>query len=190
MRKVSLNGKWQLRWSNGARGGSVERLLIDDPELQRALSAQVPGSVHLDLMRAGLLDEPVVGLNSLKARWVEECYWFYRKSFMAPQVESGEQVFLHFECLDLIAVIYLNGQNIRQHANAFYPYQVNVTNFLRPGENTLVVSLESGLFTTAEKPFSHTSPLTTVLSLTFSPAISIIENAIQNSIMIFFIFII
>lgn len=154
MTKISLNGKWQLRWSNGARGGSVERLLIDDPELQRALPAQVPGSVHLDLMQAGLLDEPVVGLNSLKARWVEENYWFYRKSFMAPSVESGDQVFLHLECLDLIAVIYLNGQKIGQHANAFYPYQVNVTNFLRPGENTIVVSLESGLFTTAEKPIN------------------------------------
>ena len=67
---------------------------------------------------------------------------------------SGERAFLTFECLDLIGVIYLNGQKIGHHANAFYPCRIDVTDYLQVGENSLVVALESGLFFTSEKPFS------------------------------------
>jgi beta-mannosidase len=152
--KITLDGTWQLRWNDGTRGGAVSRLLVDRPEMQRALSAQVPGSVHLDLMRAGLLDDPNEGLNVLKARWVEEVEWYYRRSFEARALQPEERAFLTFMCLDLVAVIYLNGKEIARHANAFYPCQVDVTNELRVGTNVLVVALESGLFHIAEKPVS------------------------------------
>ncbi len=154
MNKITLNGTWQIRWSDGARGGSVNRLLVDQPELHRAFTAQVPGSIHLDLIQAGIIDEPATGLNVLKARWVEENYWFYRRTFNAPGLQSSEHAYLHFDCLDLIAVIYLNGHEVGRHANAFYPCRIDVTERLLPGENTLIVALESGLFYTAEKPYT------------------------------------
>jgi beta-mannosidase len=154
MKKISLNGEWQLRWYDGARGGSVDRLLNNQPELHRALKAEVPGSVHLDLVQAGLLDEPNVGLNVLKARWVEENFWFYRKTVVIPELHPGEKVFLNFQCLDLVAVIYFNGQEVARHANAFYPCQVEVTRLVRTGENVVIVALEAGLFFTSEKPFT------------------------------------
>lgn len=151
---ISLNGTWQLRWNDGVRGGVVSRLLIDQPQMQRALEAQVPGAVHLDLMHAGLLNDPCEGLNVLKARWVEEVEWQYRRTFDVRALQPGECAYLTFECLDLVGVIYLNGQEIARHANAFYPCRIDVTEYLRVGENSLVVALESGLFHTSEKPVS------------------------------------
>ena len=97
-------------------------------------------------MRAGLLDDPNRGLNVLKARWVEEMIWFYRRTFTAPALAAGERAWLVFEGLDLAAVVYLNGEEVGRHANAFYPCRIDVTDALRAGENTLLVQLEAGLY--------------------------------------------
>ena len=40
--KISLNGTWKLRWYDGQRGGNVQRLLVANPELHRALRTVPP----------------------------------------------------------------------------------------------------------------------------------------------------
>jgi beta-mannosidase len=149
---IDLNGIWSLRWSDGQRGGPASRLFDSQPDLSRALPAQVPGEIHHDLIRAGLLAEPTVGLNVLAARWVEETIWQYRRTFLAPGVAPGERAFLAFETLDLAATIYLNGQEVGRHANAFYPCRLEVTDRLVEGENALVVVIEAGLFRVGDRP--------------------------------------
>ncbi len=150
--EISLDGEWQLRFFDGQRGDTPARILCAQPEMQRALSGRVPGSVHLDLMRAGLLEDPNLGLNALKARWVQENLWHYRRTFTVPALAQGERAYLYFETLDLAAAIYLNGKEVGRHANAFYPCRLEVTEALRPGENVLVVTLEAGLYLTADRP--------------------------------------
>ena len=51
---ISLNGAWKMRWTDGQRGRShfANR---DKIEPSRYLDATVPGEVHLDLMRQGIL---------------------------------------------------------------------------------------------------------------------------------------
>ncbi len=144
--QVGLDGAWKLRWCDGQRGGLVHRLLGPQADLSRALDAEVPGEVHVDLMRAGLLADPALGLNCLAARWVEETVWYYRRTFTAPALESGERATLTFEGLDLAATVYLNGREVGRHANSFYPCQIDVTAALQAGENVLVVAIVSGLF--------------------------------------------
>ena len=150
--KIDLNGSWQLRWNDGQRGDHIERLLGPDADMSRAIEAHVPGEVHLDLVRAGLIAEPTVDLNCLAARWVEQTYWGYRRTFDAPALEPGERAFLTLERLDLAAIIYLNGQEVGRHANEFYPCVLDVTGGLMAGQNVLVVVVESGVFYAADKP--------------------------------------
>ena len=45
---------------------------------ERWVPAQVPGDVHLDYRRAGLIDHPFFGLNHDKLRWMEEIEWWYQ----------------------------------------------------------------------------------------------------------------
>ncbi len=151
-RTLDLNGVWQLRWTDFQRGGLTARLLKPDADMARALPAQVPGEVHLDLMRAGLIEEPTVGLNALSARWVEETAWQYRRTFRAPRLAANARAWLVFERLELAAKIFLNGREIGAHANAFYPCRIEVGADLRPGENVLVVEIEAGPRSVAEKP--------------------------------------
>ena len=130
---IDLNGTWKLRWDDGQRGDRLPRLLRPDVDLSRAWDATVPGAVHLDLCKAGLLGEPTLGLNVLAARWVEETMWHYRRTFKVPKLAADERAWLVLEGLDLAAGIYINGHAVARHENAFYPCQVDVTEHLVAG---------------------------------------------------------
>lgn len=146
-----LNGTWALRWHDGDRGPRDVKALEDPADQRRAIPATVPGAVHLDLLRAGLIKEPHDGLNVLECRWVEERFWYYRRTFRAPALRKGQKAFLVFEGLDLAAEIHLNGKQIGTHANSFYPCRLDVTGTLAKGGNVLVVKLDSGLFHAADR---------------------------------------
>jgi beta-mannosidase len=150
-RTIDLRGPWQLSWNDGQRGDRVSTLHAKDAVPVTALNATVPGEVHDELVRHGLLADPRVGLNGLAARWVEEMFWLYRRTFRAPRLTAGERAWLVFEGLDLAAVVYLNGKEVGRHANAFLPCRLDVTQALAAGENVLVVQLESGLFHAADR---------------------------------------
>jgi beta-mannosidase len=151
-RRIDLNGEWQLAWWDGQRGTTRERALTGLPDVHFRVTAQVPGEVHLDLTRAGVIGDPSTGLNTLSARWVEEMIWFYRRTFDAPALQPGERAWLIFDRLELAAHVWLNGEEVGSHANAFYPCRLDVTARLRPGENVLVVGVEAGLFRASQRP--------------------------------------
>jgi beta-mannosidase len=150
--QLNLDGQWQARWSDYQRGRPpyAER---DTTDAARYIPVQVPGEIHLDLMSAGLLDDVYVGLNVLKARWVEEQIWSYRREFEAPAggLATGARAWLEFDGLDYAAEIVLNGKKVGEHANSFLPCRLDVTGLLRPGMNVLAVHLDSGLYAVTEK---------------------------------------
>lgn len=154
MQIIDLNGIWKLRWFDGARNGQPEFADRDTIDQTRYLDAQVPGEVHLDLVRAGILTDPRYGVNVLSARWVEECMWAYRTEFDVPTEAVSGHAWLYFECLDYTARIVLNGAEIGRHANSFLPCRLAVTGKLKAGRNVLAVHLESGLFEVADKPIA------------------------------------
>jgi beta-mannosidase len=149
---MSLDGRWKLKGIDGHRG-SPESYCAEGVDERTFTDAHVPGEVHLDLMRAGRIEDPRVGTNALKARWVEEECWIYRRTFTAPaEALAARKAWLVFEGLDLAAEVYLNGQKVGTHANAFRPCRIEVTGLLRPERNLLAVALDAGLHTSAEKP--------------------------------------
>jgi beta-mannosidase len=149
---LDLNGTWKLHWSDGQRS-RPEHALRDPPDESRFIDAQVPGEVHLDLLKAGWISDPCVGANVLAARWVEEFIWTYRRTFDLLEAPNG-RAWLVFEGLDLYATILLNGTEIGRHHNTFYPCRIEVTGKLQPGTNSLIIHLDSGLWAVADKPAS------------------------------------
>lgn len=170
--KQSLNGKWKIHFTDGQRGGmphygkedgnlldadlkGIQKTISDDYDDLKWIDAAVPGEIHLDLWKAGIIDDPYVGINALKCRWVEEMMWYYRRVFDAPEASESTYAFLRFEGLDYGAIVYLNGQEIARHSNSFYPLSVDVSGKLKKQGNVLVVQLESGIYSVAEKPITH-----------------------------------
>ena len=150
---LSLNGEWSLFFSDGMRG-APNKMHSPDYRPHCRLNAMVPGEVHLDLMRQGLIDDIYQGDNFLKARWVEEYIWAYEKVFALPKKAVGKRCFLEFSCLDYTAEIYLNGTLAGRHANFFRPCRLEVTGLIQPGDNRLVVRLDSGLYSVSERPIT------------------------------------
>lgn len=148
---TKLNGIWKLRSFDGQRGDTVERVLAATYRGDGGWDAVVPGSVHGALLRHGIIDEPTLGTNSLKCRWVEENLWYYCRTFDAGALNSGERAWLCFDCLDVGATVYLNGVQVARHQNVFRPLRVEVTASLQPGCNVLTVKVESGLHAAAHR---------------------------------------
>src|SRR5688572_12388777 len=121
-RDLSLNGVWDLTWASGQRG-RLEYEANGKQLKSRYLTARVPGEVHDDLLRQGLIPDPYVKGQVLQSRWVEEMLWAYRREFTAPAEarKRSTRAWLVFEGLDLVAKIHLNGELVGEHRNTFYP---------------------------------------------------------------------
>ncbi len=122
--------------------------------LDRYMPMHFPGSILTNLVKAGLVDDPRNGIDSLKARWVEEHFWILRKKFVIPDTALFEDPWLHLDILDGVAQVIVNGVRIGQHANAHRPADFDLSLAVQAGENELVILLESGLFKVADLPGS------------------------------------
>lgn len=149
---LALDGTWELHWSDAQRG--VRQDAVARPGADQAFSfpARVPGEVHLDLERAGILPDRNLGLGHLAGRWVEQSRWTYRRTFTAPDAARAGRAWLVLDGLDHDAVVVLNGTEVARHGNSFRPCRVEVAKHLRADGNILAVHIESGLHGAADKP--------------------------------------
>jgi len=158
MNKILLNGDWQIRGFDGQHGNWQPFVAVDLPDTNSFFPATVPGEVHLDLEKAGELDDLLIGKNCLKARWVEEEIWVYRKAFILKAKDINLYSRMVFLGLDLNSEIYLNGEKVGEHNNAFCPCKLDVSGKLKVGENIVAVRIDSGLYSCYEKPIYKYSP--------------------------------
>ena len=106
------------------------------------LPAKVPGSVHADLFRAGLIDEPYYALNSLKCEWVENKCWLYQRTFIIDKEQVNKKLRLVFEGINYESRFYLNGELLGVHKNMFTPATFDITGKVTEGENLIEVLCE------------------------------------------------
>ncbi len=152
MQTLDLNGSWQLCETPLAPAGEAGPGPAE-VAWTPALDAVVPGDVLLDLLRHGRIAEPLYDRNALACAWVEERYWWFRRSFM---YEGGSHARVELVCegLDLNAVIWLNGVEIGRTGNAFIAHRLDVTQALRPGANELIIRLDTGVAEAKRKPLA------------------------------------
>src|SRR4051812_272108 len=105
--RIDLSGIWQAHHSDYLRGkpSFAERDVIDP---LRFIAVTVPGEIHLDLMKLGIIEDVYRESNCLKARWVEEQIWSYRRTFDAPAGarDTASRAWLQFDGLDYAAQIF------------------------------------------------------------------------------------
>lgn len=163
VRCVQLSGPWSvsllavhdreavvaaqgLRIPKGlALEGSLDRLrdhAHPGPERLTHIPAAVPGAVHLDLMRAGLLEDPWQGLAEERQHWVGRTSWRYETTFVVDRA-LGRTSELVFEGLDTFATVTLNGIQILRAENMHRSHIVDVTDLLVDGMNELTVDFDA-----------------------------------------------
>ncbi|MBR3504219.1 MAG: glycoside hydrolase family 2 [Clostridia bacterium] len=145
MLSLSLNGSWRLFYH--PEDGPLP---ATSAELSQAgwpsIEAQVPGNVELDLMRAGLADDPFYDRNLYDFRKYEFYQWWFERDFDAPAECAGKKCALVFEGIDTYAEVFLNDMKLGEADNMFIAHEFDATAALRPGEtNTLRVRIRSAL---------------------------------------------
>ncbi|MBP6391007.1 MAG: hypothetical protein KA352_08940 [Flavobacteriales bacterium] len=111
---------------------------------QRWYPAEVPGVLHNDLLRNGLIADPYGDADPDSARWVEHQDWIYACPLEADDaLLSHEHIDLVLHGLDVYASVYLNDVLLGSMDNAFRTWEFDVRDELRPGANELRVVFRS-----------------------------------------------
>lgn len=113
-------------------------------ELPAAIPAVVPGSIHTDLMAAGLIDDPFLDDHERLLAWIGYCDWTYALEFEWQSSQSANTD-LVFEGIDTVAAIYLNGELLERVANQHRSYRFPVAERLKLGTNRMEVRFESAI---------------------------------------------
>jgi beta-mannosidase len=109
-------------------------------------SAQIPGTIHTDLIHHHLIPDPNRETNEEHVQWVEEKDWEYVTLFECfPNEIAYKHIELEFEGLDTYAKVFLNGKEILQADNMFLDYEIDIKKYLKKGINELKVIFESAV---------------------------------------------
>ncbi|GAB4001141.1 hypothetical protein GCM10029992_35660 [Glycomyces albus] len=107
--------------------------------LAEGVAATVPGEAHLDLRRAGLIDDPFDGDNEAAQQWIGDSSWRFATTFTWTDDGSSRHDLVAYG-LDTVATVELNGVEVARTENMHRSYRWDVREALREGENTLAVT--------------------------------------------------
>lgn len=108
------------------------------------IPAVVPGSVYHDLLRNGRMEDPYYRDNELKALKIMDDDFEYITEFDVPQeILARDEVLLHFDGIDTVADLYLNGEWLAYVENMHRTWEFPVKGRLRKEKNELKVILHS-----------------------------------------------
>ena len=134
LRRVQLDSGWEFRQSDPAVATQATGWL----------PAQVPGDVHLDLIRNKVIPSPFYRDNESKLQWIQEAAWEYRSSFVADaDLLHHNHVDLVLEGLDAAAEVSLNGTKVLSADNMFRVWRLDAKPFLHEGTNQILVLFPS-----------------------------------------------
>ena len=120
---ISLNGIWSF-----SLGGEE----LDELCLKEALKS--PERLYVP-----------ASYNEQKAdrRFYEHYGWaYYQKPFSIPKMQ-GKRVVLRFSAVAHSCIVYLNQKEIARHKGGFLPFETEITEKLRDGENLLCVAVDN-----------------------------------------------
>jgi beta-mannosidase len=142
----SLHDGWTFR--------QIDASPIPNSDLAAWQPAEVPGHVHLDLLRLGVIPDPFERMHERSVQWVDDADWAYRCAFAVDANEltdDGSRHVLRFEGLDTIATILLNDEVVATTDNMFVEHEFDVTDRLKAGTNDLEVHFRSAERVGAER---------------------------------------
>lgn len=106
--------------------------------------AVVPGVVHTDLYRNGLIPDPHLEVDLDSVQWIENVRWTYRRTIQADSsLLRHEHVDLVFNGLDTYAEVWIGDSLVGSADNMFRTWTWPVRHLLRPGANEVQVRFTS-----------------------------------------------
>ncbi|PYH93058.1 beta-mannosidase A [Aspergillus ellipticus CBS 707.79] len=121
-----------------------EKWTLSGQALNQTVPAKFPSQAHLDLLNAGVIDDPYHGLNDFNLRWIAESNWTYTSDPIEGLLANYDSTWLVFDGLDTFATISLCGHSIASTDNQFRQYAFDVSEVLGDCDSNPVVSINFG----------------------------------------------
>ncbi|PKV08619.1 beta-mannosidase [Bifidobacterium pseudolongum subsp. pseudolongum] len=128
-------------WTLTAMNPEMAPAELRDP-LVAGIPATVPGEAALDLLSAGLIDDPFDGDNETKQQWIGDIDWRFTCRFDWHD-DGADRHDLVVYGLDTVATIELNGDPVAQTENCHRSYRFDINGLLTDGANELTVTFMS-----------------------------------------------
>ncbi|MDO6801442.1 glycoside hydrolase family 2 TIM barrel-domain containing protein [Wenyingzhuangia sp. 1_MG-2023] len=131
--------QWKMKMmlpGEGVKQG-LHKLPPEDIETHVWNPAKVPGDVYTDLWKAGVIEDPYYGRNSVKAQWVMQYEWWYSYQFNVTEDIGDNLVRLDFDGVDYACDVWLNGEYLGSHEGAFSSFSFDINHALRTSKKWL-----------------------------------------------------
>lgn len=149
MLKTSLDNNWKFKLNDSSDTSIIPLKL--QKYVKKWNAASLPGTIHTDLLKNKIINDPFYSDNELGLGWICESDWVYETKFKLPEdYTNSVPIRLVFEGIDTVAEIFLNEIKLANVNNMFRRYSFDVTSFLKPRQNVLSVILLSSLRTARE----------------------------------------
>lgn len=140
---VDLGGEWHII-PDPYESGYYSHRYTERPDgyFQNARAATPSDLVEYDFSRSPTLTVPG-DWNSQDQRlfFYEGTVW-YQKDFTLDK-RSGKRYILYFDAVNYTALVYVNGARAGSHEGGFTPFQFDVTELVRSGDNFVIVKVDN-----------------------------------------------
>ena len=143
--ELCLNGSWQFQQVDGTAGLPEPTAAWDSTPLK------VPSPWNVNAWGTGADSGPGTGhpywptsvyFPSYPPRWMLANAGWLRRTFRVPWAD-GKRSILHFDAVAGECVVRVNGRPAGGHFDSYTPFELDVTDLLRPGDNELLVGVRS-----------------------------------------------
>lgn len=164
---LNLAGGWKMRaeykdidTANAERIRRLDRSVREDIQIKNVgdrgkkkiwlseygfLDAVLPGDVTDILIQQGVSKEPLEGCSPYEGSIVPDAAWWFIRTFeVSRELMEADEITLFLELVDYHAEILINGIPCMQHATVYRPVCADVKEYLKEGENEILIRLTDG----------------------------------------------
>ena len=69
----------------------------------------------------------------------------YKRNFSIPEEFNKGRIIIHFGAVDTICTVYVNDKQVAHHEGGYLPFSIDITEYIREGENQLYVKVKDEL---------------------------------------------
>ena len=141
--KISLNGKWNYIVDVQEEGYYDYRMNPTPNGFFLNAKVQNPSDlIEYDFDKAAEMEIPSDwNTKDEKLFFYEGTVWFKKSFDYTPK--QGKKAILYFGAVNYEAIVYINGEFLGKHEGGFTPFNYDVTNLIKKGDNFVIVKVDN-----------------------------------------------
>lgn len=68
---------------------------------------------------------------------------YYERNISVPSFLKDQRIVLRMESVTHKAKVYINGELVTEHKGGFLPFEAEINDFVKPGDNSLVIAVDN-----------------------------------------------